>query len=95
MPVWLTEFDLLDWYVRDPGDELEARYARIQWATARRVWAEGGDAEAHRRPPSWWGSDSPDPYTGAACIRTRSEQVPQGLPAPPPRVVRARPIKSR
>ncbi|EDY44610.1 hypothetical protein SSBG_02572 [Streptomyces sp. SPB074] len=95
MPVWLAEFDVSDWYVRDPDDELEVRYARIQWATARRVWTEGGDAEAHRQPPSWWASDSPDPYPGPTSTRPRSEQAAQGLPCPPPRVVRARPIKSR
>lgn len=53
-PPQLAEFNIDDWWVTDPEDPMEAEYARIKWAVARKVYAEGGDWESHLSPPVWW-----------------------------------------
>ena len=62
-PPQLAEFDIGDWWVRDPGDPTESGYARIRWWVARRMYLEGGDWESHLGPPAWWVPDDPKPQT--------------------------------
>ncbi|MEV7032721.1 hypothetical protein AB0N99_21210 [Streptomyces sp. NPDC093272] len=53
-PPKLDEFDVADWWVKDPEDPTEVEYARIRWRVARRTYDEGGDWESHLLMPAWW-----------------------------------------
>jgi hypothetical protein len=52
-PPQLAAFNVADWWVRDPEDELEVKYARIRWSCARRAYEQGEDWESHMGPPAW------------------------------------------
>lgn len=60
-PPPLDVFNVEDWWVTDPEDELEEKYARIRWSVARRAYEEGDDWESHLLPPAWWDSRNASP----------------------------------
>lgn len=60
-PPPLDVFNVEDWWVTDPEDELEEKYARIRWSVARRAYEDGDDWESHLLAPAWWDSRSSSP----------------------------------
>jgi hypothetical protein len=62
-PPQLAEFNVADWWVKDPEDPVEVGYARVNWTAARRVYLEGGDWESYLLMPAWWAFHVPKSQT--------------------------------